>query len=209
LSELEYDTEIFDHATMESVSEAILRLLGDWSARPGSVIEQIDFSTEGPVRMNPLPEVCDRSLGSYFAQLATRFSDNLAVYDDNDGTSYTFSQLFALAQRMQERVRPWRVPGGTVMLLLTRSVDALAAEIGVSLAGMTWVPCDVRHPRQRILDIAADAGPLCVLAHEKGLLDMGLDVGELGVPVVLVGEHAPEDLVGAGDIMVDDAGEVA
>ncbi|KAJ7142683.1 hypothetical protein C8R44DRAFT_846569 [Mycena epipterygia] len=209
--EFEYDSGIFAHSTMESLAGAFNRILDTWSAEPAQTIDGLTFGeSSAHIPSVPSPDLADNSFGAFLASRAIGFSDRQAVYDDTTGTSYTYRELYSMSNRVQERVRPFKRPQGMVMLLLERNADVVAAEIGVSLAGMAWVPCDIFQPLSRIQDIAEDARPVSILAHRNVLKRLGASKGDFSVPILFVDELF-DDLtsVGPENIVADNASDVA
>ncbi|CAE6490032.1 unnamed protein product, partial [Rhizoctonia solani] len=205
--ELEYNTDLFEHSTMESMSKAISLMLDAWASKTSLKISAIQFEAPA-LPVLPPPTICNQSLGAYFASLGRRFVDRIAVYDDNTSQKYTYSQLFSKARRIQAMVKPFKRQGYPVMLLVDRSADVLAAEIGASFAGFAWIPCDVSQPKSRIMDIALDAKPVCTLASQSVLDRLALNERDLGAPVLVI---PPEfDFTEpVEEFEVDDADELA
>ncbi|KDN46845.1 hypothetical protein RSAG8_03922, partial [Rhizoctonia solani AG-8 WAC10335] len=104
---------------------------------------------------------------------AERYLDRQAIYDDTTGTSYTYKELYSMSRRIEESLRPFSRPDGMVLLLLERNVDAVAAEIGVNLAGLGFIPCNISRPTSQIKDIIADSTPVCILAHKQVMVRLG------------------------------------
>ncbi|KAB5588963.1 Non-ribosomal peptide synthetase [Ceratobasidium theobromae] len=205
--ELEYNTELFAHSTIESMAEAVTQILSAWASDSSLSIDEIPFKAP-PLSAAPLSSVCDQSFGSYISAFGRRFADRVAVYDDNVGKDYTYSQIFNKAQRIRRLVRPLKCQSNSVMLLVDRSADILAVEIGVSLAGLTWIPCDVGQPKSRIFDIVADAQPACIVAHSQVMERLKLGEAELTVPIIYIPSDWTDDS-GLDNFEFDDAGELA
>ena len=90
-----------------------------------------------------------------FHRQAREFSDKIAVIAEDE--SVTYGQLAvrstAIAEYLAQRVSPEQ----TVGVFITRSVDMIAAMLGIWKAGGAYVPLDPNDPAQRnrrILDIA-------------------------------------------------------
>ncbi|KAB5589352.1 Non-ribosomal peptide synthetase [Ceratobasidium theobromae] len=207
--EFDYNSDLFAHDVIKSLVSTMVGILNNWSAHPTRQIQELSFTDA----LTHVPSVSqldpkDYSFGTFLAPLASQYADRQAVYDDNTNTFYTYKQLFSRAGRIQQSIAPLKKPNGTVLLLLERTVDVLAAEIGVSLAGQTWVPCDVGQPLSRIQDIALDANPTCIIAHERVTERLGI-TEEFGVPIVFV-EGMFEDCQGDdGCPIPEEAGELA
>ncbi|KAJ7105162.1 hypothetical protein C8R44DRAFT_987656 [Mycena epipterygia] len=211
LGDLEYDSEIFAHDTMESLAVAFTRILAVWSTNPMQMIDGLKLvESSSHVPAVPIPDPADNSFGAFLTARAIGLSGRQAVYDDTTGTSYTYRELYSMAHRIQERVRLFKHAQGMVVLLLERNVDVVAVEIGISLAGLPWVPCDIFQPLARIQDIVDDASAVCVMAHRRVLERLCASVGDFSVPVLFVDELFDDlECVGPEDIVADDPTDIA
>ncbi|MFD5780299.1 amino acid adenylation domain-containing protein [Streptomyces sp. NPDC126933] len=81
-----------------------------------------------------------------------------AVAVESGGRTLSFAELDVRANRLAHRLREAGVgPGSTVAVLLDRSVDLVAALLGVWRAGAGFVPMDPVLPANRIAGMVADA----------------------------------------------------
>lgn len=184
--ELEYDAEIFAHEMVLSLLVAFSRVIDEWSSKSASLlwdIDLVDAPSHVPTVLELGPTVT--SVGSLLLSYASKFSQNLAVHDDTTGHSYTYDQLFSRARQVQSSVRPFHGQNGVVLLLLERNVDVLACQIGVNIAGLAWSPCDISQPLSRLRDIAADAKPVCIVAHRRALEKLGVSEDTFSAPIIL------------------------
>ena len=87
--------------------------------------------------------------------------------------------------------------GAMVALSLDRSLEMIAALLGVWKAGAAWIPLDPSYPRERLAFIVEDAAPAAVITEPQYR-----DRWEpSSVPVLCLGIDAPQDgsaLPGAG-----------
>ncbi|MEV5509853.1 non-ribosomal peptide synthetase [Streptomyces orinoci] len=79
-------------------------------------------------------------------------------------TVWTYRELNASANRFAH----WLIgrgigPEQTVALAMPRSVEQIAALLGIMKAGAAYLPWDLGHPQKRIAYMAADAAPAAVL----------------------------------------------
>ncbi|KAG9087678.1 hypothetical protein FRC06_002424, partial [Ceratobasidium sp. 370] len=166
--EIEYNSDIFAHESMASFASAFTYILDTWSAQPAQSINGIPFpgsASHIPLVRELRPE--DHSFGAFLVSSAARYWTCQAVYDDTTGSAYTYQQVFSMAHRIQQQLQPLRRTDGVVVLLLERNIDAVAAEIAVSSAGLAFAPCDVSQPRLRTEEIIAncDPGPCLMLGY--------------------------------------------
>jgi amino acid adenylation domain-containing protein len=119
---------------------------------------------EGSV--TPIPEMSVQELVS--AQVE-RTPDAVAVRDLS--ATYTYRQLEARANEIAQKVIALGANRGSrIGLSLERSVDMVAAVLGVLKAGATYVPLDPAFPNARIALMAQDA-ELTALITQKGCLE--------------------------------------
>lgn len=209
LGEVEYDTELFAPGSIESLASAFVHILDNWSIQPTQSIGTIKF----PESSAHIPSVnlANDSFGAFLAASSVTHWDRQAVYDDNTETSYTYKELFSISQQIQYHLRALKRPGARVLLLLERNIEAIAAQIGVSLAGLVFIPCDIFQPLLRIREIIADSNPACIIAHRHVLQRLNVSVDDFSMTVLTVDElydnHSLERP--AESIVADDAGEVA
>ncbi|KAG9092289.1 hypothetical protein FS749_015859 [Ceratobasidium sp. UAMH 11750] len=212
LGEIEYDSEIFAHESMASFASAFANILDSWSAQPTQSISGIAFpgsASHIPLVRELSPEDC--SFGAFLVSSAARHWSCQAVYDDTTGGTYTYQQVFSMAHRIQQQLCPFRRVDGVVVLLLERNVDAVAVEIGVSLAGLAFAPCDISQPRLRTEEIIANCDPVCILAHRRVLDKLGVSDTDFSAPVLVVdGLQDGLPLLGSSaELRVENGGEVA
>ncbi|WP_189269753.1 non-ribosomal peptide synthetase, partial [Streptomyces fuscichromogenes] len=92
-----------------------------------------------------------------------------------------------------------------VAVVLERSVDLVVALLGVWKAGGAYLPVDPSYPGERIAFMLGDAGPVCVVTSADLVQVVP---GDLGVPVVCVGDGVGDGVVLPGVVSVDVAAYV-
>ena len=108
------------------------------------------------------------SIHEKFHVRAQRIPHAVAVIDGERRATYSSLQLAARRFAAALRTRGVR-PGDPVALMATRSVEAVAAIIGILEAGGAYVPVDVHDPDKRIGDIIEDIGaPVVVTQRNMG-----------------------------------------
>lgn len=208
--QLEYDSAIFVHDTMESFASAFVHIIDAWSVEPSQSIIGMELSTA----TSHIPSLGDdgivgMSFGAYLAPHLRQSLESQAVYDDTTQTSYTYAELISLSGKVQDVLRPlWR-SDGKVVLLLERNVDAIAAMIGIALSGLAFIPCDISQPLSRITEIINDSHPVCVIAHEQVLRKFGAPDTHFSTPVHIINNVLNEAIDRPCDIVPDGAGDAA
>ncbi len=100
------------------------------------------------------------------AHWAQAKADTLAVNDG--GQSISFGELHSRAREIGWQLQILGVaPRDRVVILLPKSVDAVAAIVGVLLAGATYVPVDASSPKQRLQSILEDCQPTVVIVNKQ------------------------------------------
>jgi amino acid adenylation domain len=122
-----------------------------------------------------------------FEEQAARTPDAEAVCFRGESISY--GELAARADRLARRLRRLGVgPESRVGVLMNRSINLVAALLGVLKAGGAYVPLDPAYPAERLRYMLEDAGA-SVLLTEGSLADV---MGESPVHVVDLGLHHEE-----------------
>lgn len=91
-----------------------------------------------------------------FERIAERFPEKTAVADAR--RRLTFSQLRASALRIAARIDEADAEGEAVIVLADRTVDTVAAMLGVLYAGRFYIPLDPDMPGEKMRRILADSG---------------------------------------------------
>ncbi|MCX4904334.1 non-ribosomal peptide synthetase [Streptomyces sp. NBC_00878] len=116
------------------------------------------------------------------------------------GTVWTYRELNASANRFAH----WLIgrgvgPEQTVAVAMPRSVEQIAAVLGIMKAGAAYLPWDLGHPEKRIAYMAADAAPAAVLTTRAAAA--GLPAG-LAADVLVV--DAPQTAAARRDVSESD-----
>ncbi|MER7023671.1 MULTISPECIES: amino acid adenylation domain-containing protein [Streptomyces] len=151
----EYRTDLFDPWSVEALLRRLEHLLRAVTADPDRPVGGIDLLTPAE-RRHLLTGVNDTgreiprgTLPQLFAAQAARVPDRTAVSCGDE--RLTYAELDAAADRLAWRLRELGVtPGGSVALLLERSVNLVVAILAVVKAGGVYVPLDARSPASRM-----------------------------------------------------------
>lgn len=87
----------------------------------------------------------------YLEQSAEKYPGKTAF--SGEGVSCTYLELMQRAKRIGTSLKKNAVLGSPVAVLMEKSVDAIAAFMGVAYAGCFYVMLDVKQPSQRLISI--------------------------------------------------------
>ncbi len=192
---VEFSTELFDTATVRTLTERLLRLLTEVAADPGARLGDVDVLLPGehhdllvaanrpdgaPVSPTPvtatLPELFERQAARHPGRTALTF----------EGTSLSYADLNARANRLARLLTARGIgPDALVALALPRSAELVVALLAVVKSGAAYVPLDPGYPADRLAHALSDSAPAALLtdratadrlpAHEVPLVVLGDD----------------------------------
>jgi amino acid adenylation domain-containing protein len=209
----EYNTDLFDAATVEHLSRHFLHLLETALARPDEPFDALPLMDAEERRQvvegwndtaAPWPELCVHQL---FEAQAARASERPALAFDLEGETLTYGELDRRAGRLARRLRDAGVrPGVLAGVCLERSPEMVVALLAVLKAGGAYVPLDPGYPPERIAYVLADSGARVLLTQPELVYELPAD----GLEVIAVepgpvedeeGESGgPEPLAGPADL---------
>lgn len=175
---LDYSTDLFEQSTMTRFLAQYRQLLQALARNAQVRVSEIDILTAGEKRdiefWNRTETPFDRAatVHSLFEAQVDRTPDRIAITFDGRETSYR--ALDQQANRICHALREAGVGKGTfVGLCVERSVEMVAAFLGVLKAGGAYLPLDPAYPRERLEFIARDSGMSILLTTEalNGVLD--------------------------------------
>jgi amino acid adenylation domain-containing protein len=205
ICELQYNTDLFDDATIERMAGHFATLLGGIVTDPGSRLSELPLLTETERREQAvwnetqvrydapdcLHEMVAATAHRSPAAIAVSFGDREMTYAELD------RRADALAHRLQ---RLGVGPDSIVAVLLDRSEDLVVALLGVLKAGGAFMPVDPAQPTNRIAAMLTDAPgvPVCV-THRRHLERLAGFTGHrlcLDLPSTPVAEDAAAAVAG-------------
>ncbi|HWS55173.1 MAG TPA: amino acid adenylation domain-containing protein, partial [Pyrinomonadaceae bacterium] len=183
---LEYNTDLFDAATVERMAGHYARLLEAALADPDREVGALELLGEDERRQldgwNETKADYERAcLHELIERQAARTPDAVAV--EYEGERLTYGELNARANRLARHLQSLGVgPDALVAVMLRRSASLPVAALGVWKAGGAYVPLDPEYPQERLRFMLEDCGAR-VLLTESGLADVQ---PEHGARVVLL-----------------------
>ncbi|MEU4116198.1 amino acid adenylation domain-containing protein [Kitasatospora sp. NPDC028055] len=187
---VEYAADLFDHATVVTLAERLLRILDAAATDPDAPIGTIEILD--PAEREQLltgwndtaVPIADSTLSELFEARAAATPDAVAVVSDTERLSYAEldARAGALASVLLARGLAVEEP---VAILMDRSAELVTAILAVTKAGGTYVPLDARYPLDRMRHILADTRAQLVLvdpAHRAHpVLNSGTGVTALDI----------------------------
>jgi amino acid adenylation domain-containing protein/thioester reductase-like protein/non-ribosomal peptide synthase protein (TIGR01720 family) len=184
---VEYDTEVFDAASIDTLIGRWRRVLAAMTADPTRRVSSIDLLDESEharldeignraVLTAPAPPAV--SIPVLFAVQVARTPQAVAISCGQ--RSWTYREVQQAADRLAQRlVAEGAGPGRCVALLFARCAEAIVAMLAVLKTGAAYLPIDPEHPRARIGFMLDDAGPTAVIT--TAALDDRLDGFDVAV----------------------------
>ncbi len=189
----EYDTDLFDAATVDRFIERYWSLLGAAVAAPDERISALPLLTDAErsrlAAWNDTAETFDgagATLHSLIEAQARRTPDAVAVAFE--GATLTYAELDARSASLAAALLGMGVgPETRVGVCMERSVELVVALLGVLRAGGAYVPLDPGYPADRLAYMVADAAVPVLLTQER----LVGTIPEFGGEVVCVDGQAP------------------
>ncbi|WP_327334130.1 non-ribosomal peptide synthetase [Streptomyces anulatus] len=180
--QVSYRGDVFDRSTVESVVARFVALLDAVAADPQRPLSRVDLLSGAELHRvldeahGPAREAEPKPFPALFEARAADHPDRFAVIAGD--TRLTYAELNARANRWAHHFIGLGVgPEQRVAVAVPRSLDWLAATLGVLKAGATYLPVDPGYPANRIAFIAEDSGPVLVLTTEDAEIRSALPAG--------------------------------
>ncbi|MGH3429166.1 MAG: condensation domain-containing protein, partial [Mycobacteriales bacterium] len=165
---IDYATDLFDRATVESLAARLVRLLDAVAIDPDQPIGRVELLT--PDERARLSVDCDGTaavvshacLPALFEAQVRATPDAVAVVFEND--TATYAELNAAANRLAYALIARGVgPERIVALAIPRSVELVVALLAVLKAGGAYLPVDPGYPPERVGFMLEHARPALLL----------------------------------------------
>jgi leucyl/phenylalanyl-tRNA--protein transferase len=199
-AELTYGTELFEAATIERLAGCWLTLMEGMVAddtRRVSKLPLLDAANRDALlcgmNRTAMPVQGPSFIHELFEAQAATTPEAVAVAFG--AVQLTYGQLNARANQLAHRLRALGVaPDDRVAICIERSVELVAALLGVLKAGGALVPMDPDYPAQRLDYTLQDAAPVALLTSERLAAAMAALPGAGALPRVLVDGPQAETL---------------
>ncbi|BBZ13667.1 hypothetical protein MBRA_38620 [Mycobacterium branderi] len=207
---VEFRTDVFDAASIETLIERLVRVLVAMVADPRRVLSSVDVLGEsecarldvvGNRRVLSQPAVSVSIPGLFAAQVAKTPE---AVALRCGGRSWSYRELDEASNRLAHLLSARGARSGQcVAVLVRRCAEAIVAILAVLKTGAAYLPIDATLPAARRAFMLTDAAPIAAITHAG--LGAELDQSELAVidlddpaittqPNTALPEPDPEDI---------------
>ncbi|MEV6815448.1 amino acid adenylation domain-containing protein, partial [Micromonospora sp. NPDC051296] len=205
---LDYNPDLFDPATAESLIGRLLRLLDAVAVDPGQPIGAVDLLDAGE-RRQLLADWNDTWREPTAGTAATLFEEHVRRDPNAEAvvagdSSITYADLNRRANRLARYLAAQGAgPERLIGLAVPRSADWVVAILAILKTGAAFVPIDPDYPQERIAFMLGDAAPalLVVSSESAGQLP------ETGIPRLLL--DGEQTRAAIADLPADDLGTTA
>ncbi|MBZ9640544.1 non-ribosomal peptide synthetase, partial [Streptomyces sp. PSKA30] len=166
-----YATDLFDHTTVVTLIERLVRLLDAVATDTAQPVTGIDLLSPAERRQvlvewnDTAHEVPASTLPELFQAQVARTPDATAIVFEDSEVSY--ADLNARANQLARLlVTHGAGPEQLVALALPRSTDLIVAILAVLKTGGAYLPIDPDHPADRIAYLLTDARPALLVTTE-------------------------------------------
>ncbi|MDT5014925.1 MAG: hypothetical protein QOD39_1085, partial [Mycobacterium sp.] len=168
---VEYDTDLFDAAAIETLVERFEQVLVAMTTEPARRLTSVDLlDSDEHARLDGIgnratltgPAAVPTSIPESFDAQVRRTPEAVAV---TFGTvSMTYRELDEASSRLAHLlIDDGAGPGQSVALLLPRSVEAIVAILAILKTGAAYLPIDQALPAERLALVVADATPIAAV----------------------------------------------
>ncbi|HKR50295.1 MAG TPA: non-ribosomal peptide synthase/polyketide synthase [Pseudonocardiaceae bacterium] len=190
---LQYNTDLFDVATMQRMADHLVVLLAGIAADPDQPVWGLPLLTDAETHQvvvawnDTYQQVAQATLPELFAAQVAARPEAEAVRCGPASLSY--AELDERANRLAH----WLISVGVgperlVAVVLPRSVNLVVALLAVTKAGGGYLPIDPDYPQQRIGFMLADAAPVMVVTSTTAAPQLpGVTRVLIDDPVVVAG----------------------
>lgn len=195
----EYNTDLFDVASIERLQDSYQVLLKAFVEAPACTISQLPLLADGE-RQTILERFNDTALAEpgasvveRFEQVAARSPDAVAV--SCQGRTLSYAELAQAAGQLARRLAGRGIGHGAIVgLCLERSLPMVAAMLGILKSGAAYLPIDPGFPADRIRYMLDDSGCRALVADASAMrrLDLPPALPVVDMDEVQAGAVMPE-----------------
>ncbi|WP_139333404.1 condensation domain-containing protein, partial [Mycobacterium sp. SP-6446] len=200
--EVEFRTDVFDAASIETLVERLRRVLVAITADPARRLSSVDVldageqaGLDGWANRAALtqPATSAVSIPAVFAAQVARAPEAVAI--SFEGLPMTYREVDEASNRLAHLLIGQGVgPGQRVALLFSRSAEAIVSILAVLKTGAAYVPIDPAVPDARMQFVLGDAAPVAAIttaAHADRLAGQPLPVIDVDDPRIAAQPNTP------------------
>ncbi len=172
----EYNTDLFDEATIQRMTSHFQQLLQGIVAQPETAVSQLPLLSAAEIEQQ-LVQWNDTAieyprhltLHQLFESQAAATPDAIAlVYEDEQ---LTYRQLNERADALAEQLRQFGVgPDTVVAVCFERCINLVVSLFAILKAGGAYLPLDPSYPAERLRSIIEDAKPVLIVKEDAQVL---------------------------------------
>lgn len=171
--DFEYNSDIFEEATIRQMQANFVRLLESAIANPEVTIDRLPMLSDMEHRQladcwhsKETPALPYASLSEWFRASAAKFSETVAI--EMGMSKMRYNELDAASDRMANALRASGIACGSVVgIFLNRSPQMVVALLAVLKAGAAYLPIDPMLPAQRVEFLLSDAQAALILSDPE------------------------------------------
>ncbi|MEM7134559.1 MAG: amino acid adenylation domain-containing protein [Chloroflexota bacterium] len=194
---LEYNTDLFDEATIARMASHFTVLLESIVSQPELPIHRLPMLSDAEYQQiahewnNTFVDFGEpQTIHALFEQQVERTPDAVALVFGNE--QLTYAELNARANQLAHYLYQAGVqPETPVGICLNRSMDLIIATLAIIKAGGAYVPLDVTYPLSRLAFMIQDTEMKCVLTESALAASLPVDVQTIDINTLVV-EKYPE-----------------
>jgi amino acid adenylation domain-containing protein len=190
--EAQFNTDLFDRATVRRWLDSYRTLLSDLKTDPNKALGALEIATPAEreilARWNQTNADFSRDRGVHELVMAQAARTPDAIACEFGGRSLSYRELDARSNRVARRLRELGARRDTLVgLCVERSFEMLVALVGIAKSGAGYVPLDPGYPSERLSFMAGDS-------NMQALVTTTALRAELALPVtrVLCLDELPE-----------------
>jgi amino acid adenylation domain-containing protein len=169
----EYNTDLFNRATIQRIAEHYVRLLTAAIHQPDTTVGALPLLSPAELRADLATSghggaaaVTEPPVHLAVIRRAALSPNTVAIHAAE--TVVTYRDLVERASRLAGLLQASGVSTGTVVaVLLPRGVDLVVAQLGVLISGGAYLPIDPGNPRSRLEFMLADSGAHTVISSRE------------------------------------------
>ncbi|MFE0684101.1 non-ribosomal peptide synthase/polyketide synthase [Streptomyces sp. NPDC058961] len=202
----EFNTDLFEPATVARMARHVQRLLEAMADGPGRTLAELSLLSDDEQRTlldswNPAvdAEPDDATLPELFRAQVARTPGRTAV--THGGERLDYAEVERRANRLaRELIARGAAPETLVALCLPRTVELPVVLCAVLKSGAAYLPVDPNYPAERIRYMLSDARPALVVATAETAAALPPDCEPLIIGDLSAGSGAPADSRSSADL---------